>query len=130
MLSSFQVFKNFKLSFPNNTNNTITPVTVPTISHTIDSAIQHHVISSNSSDHNVTFTTGLITSILATLGAGLVIKVTNIYGLPFYTSALLQCYGLINTTLNYIYLIDYLTIIDLNKTNILLMITLAAAGRT
>jgi hypothetical protein len=105
--SWFQFLKNFKITCPKMTNNTITPVTetmeLPTISHTIDSTIQHHVVISDSSNHNVTFTTGLITMMIATMGAGLVIKATNIFGLPFYTSAILPCYGLINTTFISIY---------------------------
>ena len=105
--SCFEFFKNFKITCPKMTNNTITPVTgtmeLPTISQTIDSTIQHHIIISDTSNHNVTFTTGLITMMIATLGAGLVIKATIIYGLPIYASAILPCYGLINTTFISIY---------------------------
>ena len=98
--SCFQFFTNFP-------NNSILPATghmeLQTISHTIDFSIQNPVTSQNSSKHNVTFTTGLITMVLATAGAGLAIKLTNIFGLAFYTSALIPCYSLIITTFISIY---------------------------
>ena len=105
--SCIQFLHSFRITVPNTTNNTISPATVAmelqTISHTIDSSIPHPVTSLNSSNHNVTFTTGLFTIILATAGAGLAIEVTNIFGLPFYTSALIPCYSLVITTFISIY---------------------------
>jgi hypothetical protein len=97
----FQFFKNLRMTCPNNNVSPITEgIELQTISHAIDSTIQHNVISSN---HNVTFTTGFNTIILATVGAGLVLKVTNLFELPFYTSAVLPCYALFQTTFISIY---------------------------
>jgi hypothetical protein len=100
----FQLFLNLKIT---RSNNTILPVTdaieLPTISNTIDSSIQKPVIMPDSSNLNVTFTTGLNTIILATLGAGLVVKATSVFGLPFYSSVILPWYSIIVTTFTSIY---------------------------
>ena len=55
-------------------------------------ACAHHV------PHNVTFTTGLITTLLASVGAGLVIHLANIFSIPLYKSAIVPIYSIILTT--------------------------------
>ena len=103
----FQFLQKCNITLPGFVNNSIAPACVPielpTISNNLESPSVPHVTIPNSSPHNVTFTTKLITIILATMGAGMMIEFTNFLGLPFNTSALVNCYSLIIPTFFSVY---------------------------
>ena len=102
-----QLLINLKRIFRCSFKNTIFPTTmsteVPTISLTVDAAFSPPLTTNNPSPHNVTFSTGLITLIIAGVGAGLTIKVTNILGFSFYDSHIGPVYSVVLTTFISVY---------------------------
>ena len=76
-------------------------ISLRTISQTVDSSIPSTIPFTSSPPHNVTFSTGFITILFTTIGAGLAIKIIKAFGFSIGNFA--PIYSLIITTLTSIF---------------------------